>query len=305
MSAEAASTEADGPTMLVRDLVFVRGTDATSWLQGQISQDLADMAVGQSRRTLVLDPRGRVESLAQVLCRETDEVVLVVRSGHGGSLAERLRRFRLRVRADLELVEAVPASYEAARAGSEGSSGPSAGEVVVHEDWPGLEGSWRLWLGRRKSGQEPIATTDTAFELRRVRAGLPELGVDVEVGMQPHETSLVPWTVSFDKGCFVGQELVARVDARGAAAPRRLVRAVLDDASGGGEAQGNDWVPRAPLRLPGSEEPAGHLTDSVVANAALALVARRVSVPGLAETSSGRSVHLEPVPAPEARAVQS
>jgi len=305
MSAEAASTEADGPTTLVRDLVLVRGTDATSWLQGQISQDLVGMAIGQSRRTLVLDPRGRVESLAQVLRREADEVVLVVRSGHGRSLAERLRRFRLRVRADLELVEAVPATYEAPRASSQGSSGPSAGEVVVYEDWPGLEGSWRLWLGRRKSGQEPIATTDTAFELRRVRAGLPELGVDVEVGMQPHETSLVPWTVSFDKGCFVGQELVARVDARGAAAPRRLVRAVLDDASGGGEAQGNDWVPRAPLRLPGSEEPAGHLTDSVVANAALALVARRVSVPGLAETSSGRSVHLEPVPAPEARAVQS
>lgn len=304
-------------TDVVRDLVVVQGPDAVGWLQGQMSQDVAAMGVGESRRTLVLDPRGRVDALVQLLLRAPEEVDCIVASGFGEALAARLRRFRLRVRADLVLVEGVPGRFEPLAGAGAPTPGPAApgppvaDELVVHEDWPGMEGSWRLWPGQASSQGVPVPEHAAALLERRLRAGLPELGADVEVGMQPHETSLVPWTVSFDKGCYVGQELVARVDARSAAPPRRLVRARLEAeatlAAAGTEeepdrgAVAKDWAPRAQLLLPSGAGEAGRLTSSVRGSLALALVMRRVDVPGTVETVHGRLVRLEPLPEPSRR----
>jgi folate-binding protein YgfZ len=306
-SVPSSLAEAD----VVRDVVFVRGPDALGWLQGQVSQDVSTIPVGGSRRSLVLDPRGRVDALVQLVVRDPEEVCCIVPAGHGEALAGRLRRFRLRVRADLELVEGVPGRFEpsAGPAPAGDSGGPE--DLVVPEDWPGLEGSWRLWPGRATPGRTRPSAPSGALLERRLSVGLPELGADVKVGMQPHETSLVPWTVSFDKGCFVGQELVARVDARSAAPPRRLVRALIEEGSGSerGHHAGDrdslalpeDWAPHAGLLLPAGGGEAGHLTESVLPGIALAVVVRRAEAPGTVETAHGATVRLEPLPEPPAR----
>lgn len=293
----------------MRDVVVVRGPDAIGWLQGQVSQDLSAIEVGESRRSLVLDPRGRLDALVQLCVRAPDEVCCIVPAGHGEALAGRLRRFRLRVKADLDLLEGVPGRFEPGRGAGPPSAGSSSpDELVVPEDWPGLDGSWKLWPGRAARGGTPSPERAAALLQRRLRAGLPELGADVEVGMQPHETSLVPWTVSFDKGCFVGQELVARVDARSAAPPRRLVRALLDEGPAGAAgdrasgASRDGWAPHAVLRLRDGGGEAGHLTDSVLPGLALAVVVRRAEVPGIVETADGVAVRLEPLPEPPRRA---
>src|SRR5690606_39821099 len=66
-----------------------------------------------------------------------------------------------------------------------------------------------------------------AWTAVRVEAGDPVMGVDVDSDTMPHETGLVPQSVDFTKGCFLGQELVARVDSRGGNAPRKLMGVIV------------------------------------------------------------------------------
>jgi folate-binding protein YgfZ len=65
--------------------------------------------------------------------------------------------------------------------------------------------------------------TDAMLEHERIASAWPSFGTDVEPGAIPAETGLVPHAVSFTKGCYPGQELVERMDSRGAGAPHRVV----------------------------------------------------------------------------------
>ena len=85
-----------------RDVVAVVGTDARTYLHGQISQDLQSLPEGESRWSLVLAPNGRVEVLARVLCTAEDRFELDTEVGYGDVLASRLNRFRIRVNAEIE-----------------------------------------------------------------------------------------------------------------------------------------------------------------------------------------------------------
>ena len=93
---------------VVRDLVTVAGPDARSFLHGQVSQDVMSLLPGHSRWTLVLAPNGRVEVLARALCVADDRFDLDTEAGYGDALAERLNRFRIRVKAELQSVDTRP-----------------------------------------------------------------------------------------------------------------------------------------------------------------------------------------------------
>jgi folate-binding protein YgfZ len=69
-----------------------------------------------------------------------------------------------------------------------------------------------------------MPTTD--YEAIRIRAGIPRMGAELTDKTIPGETGLIEQTVSFTKGCYTGQELVARIDSRGGNVPRRLRRLV-------------------------------------------------------------------------------
>ena len=92
----------DGGDRSCRDLVTVAGPDARSFLHGQVSQDVQSLPPGESRWTLVLAPNGRVEVLARVLCVADDRFELDTEAGYGDVLADRLNRFRIRVKAELQ-----------------------------------------------------------------------------------------------------------------------------------------------------------------------------------------------------------
>jgi aminomethyltransferase len=66
-----------------------------------------------------------------------------------------------------------------------------------------------------------VGSTD-AFEVARIEAGTPAMGAELTERTIPAETGLVERTVSFTKGCYTGQELVARIDSRGGHVPRHL-----------------------------------------------------------------------------------
>jgi folate-binding protein YgfZ len=110
---------------------------------------------------------------------------------------------------------------------------------------------------------QPIAAE---AESRRVQAGWPRMGVEIESGTTiPAETGVTPLAVNFKKGCYPGQELVERMDSRGAAAPRSLCRLQVADGSAPGD----------PILIDGTE--VGHLT-SVDGTTALGYVKRSAEV---------------------------
>lgn len=186
-----------------RDGVLVEGDDALSWLQGQVSQDLSAMADGESRLTLVLSPQGKVSSFARVTQLDPRRILLDLEAGYGAALMERLTRFKLRVKASLVPVEV---SCEERAGGGLDAFGPP-----------------RLDTGCDVAESEP-RTDDDVFEAARIRAMVPRLGRELTEATIPQEAGdeLVSRTVSFTKGCYTGQELVARLDARGSNVPRRL-----------------------------------------------------------------------------------
>ena len=80
----------------------VRGPDAISFLQGQLSQDVEQLAVGASAPSFLLQPTGKVDAWLRVTRTADDEVVLDVEPGFGEAVQARLRRFLLRTKAELE-----------------------------------------------------------------------------------------------------------------------------------------------------------------------------------------------------------
>ena len=88
-----------------RDKVTVTGPDALTYLQSQLSQELGDVVVGESRWTFLLEPTGKIEVLARVTRSDDDVFTLETDPGFGPALLARINRFKIRVKADTELDE--------------------------------------------------------------------------------------------------------------------------------------------------------------------------------------------------------
>jgi tRNA-modifying protein YgfZ len=216
---------------LARDAVRISGPDALSFLQGQCSQDLAELAVGASTWSLVLQPQGKVDALVRITRVAEDSLVLDTDGGWGPRLLERLNRFKLRVKADLELLRWTcmalrgPDAPEAARTVT---AGPEL--LVVDAAWPGLPGI--DLLGAEPQAPQGVAVvSDDVYQVARIEAGIPAMGAELTDRTIPAETGIVARTVSFTKGCFTGQELVARIDSRGGNVPRHLRGIVLPETT--------------------------------------------------------------------------
>jgi folate-binding protein YgfZ len=223
--------ESVGACWIERDVVSVSGPQAVTFLQGQTSQDVAALAVGASAWTWVLQPQGKVEALCRVTRVADDEVLLDTDGGWGEALVARLNRFKLRTKADI-----VPLTWRclALRGpGVEALAPPpvAAGQgVAVDASWPGLGGI--DLLGPDPAVPDGVAlVSGAAFDLARISAGVPRMGAELTDRTIPAETGLVARTVSFTKGCFTGQELVARIDSRGGNVPRHLRLVVLDEVA--------------------------------------------------------------------------
>ena len=89
----------------VRDIVVVDGPDAQTYLHSQLSQDLNGMDVGEQRWTFVLEPAGKVESLARVSRVGDERFELDTDEGFGPALLARIDRFKIRVAAETSLGE--------------------------------------------------------------------------------------------------------------------------------------------------------------------------------------------------------
>ncbi len=263
------------------DVVRVSGPDALSYLQGQVSQDLGALEPGGAVETLVLSPQGKLDGYAWVVRLSEDEAVLISAIGFGEALYDRLVRFKIRVKAELVL----EAWERAVLRGPKvllATNDPDA--VAVRVAYPGYAGVDLVGPEIALPDDVPIGT-DEGFEAARIEAGFPKMGAELTEKTIPQEAGIVGRTVSFTKGCYTGQELVARIDARGGKVPRRLVGLVIDgaDVTAGDTLlfEGNDvgWVTSAAF------------SPRVQAQVALAYLKRDVAVPIEIEviTESGSS----------------
>jgi tRNA-modifying protein YgfZ len=219
---------------LARDVLAVSGPDAASYLQGQCSQDVAALLPGASAEALLLSPQGKVEAYVRVTRRGQDEFVIDTDAGFGPLVTARLERFRLRTKVTIEPLEWTCIAVRGPDARSLLVGQPDA---VVDVAWPGLVGIDLLgpapaaglsdWVGDRA-----VRCGDAAWEAARIEAGVPVNGREVTEDTIAAEVGLVERTVSFTKGCFTGQELVARLDARGSKVARRLCGLVIGDGVG-------------------------------------------------------------------------
>jgi folate-binding protein YgfZ len=290
-----------------RDLVRVSGPDAATYLQGQCSQDLETLEVGASAESLLLTPQGKIDVYHRATRTAADEFLLDTDPGFGPVMMARLERFRLRVKVAFELLEWEGLAVRGPGAAAAVRTGIGTGPVVP-VDWPGWSGVDLLGPGPeggpdRRVTDAALRCGDAAWEAVRIEAGVPVNGREVVEGSIAAEVGLVERTVSFTKGCFTGQELVARLDARGSKVARRLAGVVVDGYEGPPEA-----LLGASVLTSDAAHVAGALSSvawspGLGATVALATLHRRVTPPEAVlvrweETGATRSLSAQSRPLP-------
>lgn len=229
-------------------VVRVAGPDRLSWLHSITSQDLADLAPRTSTELLVLSPQGHVEHVAGVV-DDGEATWLITERSHAPALAAWLDRMKFMLR-----VEIADVTGDWAALGEAVDAEGAEGEPVTWRDaWPkvtgggtrygapesehpGAERPWRLVLVPRATLEAEVAAREAAgwrlagtwaTEALRIEAWRPRLDREVDDRTIPHELDWLRTSVHLHKGCYRGQETIARVHNLGRP-PRRLVMLHLD-----------------------------------------------------------------------------
>ena len=256
-----------------RDVVAVVGPDARTYLQGQLSQDVEALEVGGSAETFLLQPAGKVDAWMRVSRLADDHFLLDVEEGFGPQVVARLTRFLLRTDCTVQEVQWDLLTVIDAEASA---FSPPVGGLALAVEWPGLVAVDLLGPSvELPAGLAEGSSRD--WEARRIAAGIPAMGSEMDSTTIPGSTGVVERSASFTKGCYTGQELVARVNSRSAGTPTRIVRAV---GSGPAPAVGSDVTV--------DSDPAGHLTSvATLGDGFVALVSVRRAVATPAEAMAG------------------
>ncbi len=238
-----------------RDILSVGGPDRLSWLDSLTSQRLVDLAPGVSAETLLLDPSGRVEYAARIL-DDGDTTWLLMDAGTGGGFLAFLTKMRFMLR-----VEVRDRGEEFATIGTLGelSEHPRLSAVVAKPNGVPLAwvDPWRAIVaggfqyaaipvhpGERWNSAEVLverarlseldavpAAGTLALEALRIEAWRPRAATELDATTIPHELDWIRSAVHLSKGCYRGQETVAKVHNLGHP-PRRLVMLHLDGSEG-------------------------------------------------------------------------
>jgi tRNA-modifying protein YgfZ len=198
------------------ELIWLTGQDAIRFINDLISQEVGSAVVGEVRRSLLLTPKGRIDFILWAL-RDQDRVGLVTEDGRGEELMSRLNRYRIRVEVTIDRAT-LPATVIVGDIGQPDGGWISTGDGILADvSWTGV----RRALVMGEPPDFPMLEK-ARYEYLRIQALEPLVGVDLDDSTIPQETRLVESTVAFDKGCFLGQELVARLHNRGGRVNRHL-----------------------------------------------------------------------------------
>jgi tRNA-modifying protein YgfZ len=182
----------DGVAIRRRSYVGVKGPDAEDFLQRMVSNDVSQA----SCEALLLTPKARVIAPVVVSRRAEDDFLLLTEPELGEVVLRQLARMRLRSNVEIALEEH---TSHVVLGGNEGIPTRDYGEAAVEV---------------LDAGLEPTIGEDE-LERLRVLAGTPRWGREIDDRILPAEAGLDERAISFTKGCYPGQEPVARLHHRG------------------------------------------------------------------------------------------
>ena len=184
-----------------RGFVGVRGPDAASYLQAMVSNDVEALGPGDSCEALLLTAKGRVIAPMTVYRRSADDYVLLTEPELAGPLQAALLRSRFAAKLAIELEE------------------HSSVLVVGRETPPGGIANREFGVAAYELLDEETPAWgeigDDELEQLRIRAGIPRYGRELDDRVLPAEAGLDRTAIDFEKGCYPGQEPVARQHYRG------------------------------------------------------------------------------------------
>ena len=193
-----------------RAALVVTGKDRTSWLNGMVTCDVSKLAPGAARYGLLVEKKGRIQADFYVVATEDALVLALPRELRDAVLATLDHHL---IMEDAELTTPELAWFYA--------SGPGALELARSKGAT-IAGELDLLAA---GGGAVIATEDASafgdlsdaatFEALRIERGLPRFGAEFDTAFYPQEANLEKLAVSFDKGCYLGQEVVYMLENRG------------------------------------------------------------------------------------------
>jgi folate-binding protein YgfZ len=276
---------AEDPAVLV-----LRGDDAGEFLNGQVTNDVGSLTDGESRYALLLTPKGKIRADMRI-ARDGDETIVVTSAEHLPIIRHTVDTFRIGyffsttdATGEFALVHVI---------------GPGALPALAALTIPVVELDSSMGVDllvesgevdallAEISAQGLTAFTPEQYETARVEYGVPAFGTELNEETFPAEASLESRAVSFEKGCYVGQETVARMHWKGK--PNRHLR-ILRSAE--------PLTPGAIVTLPDGKE-LGNVGTATVATTgepiALAIL-RREAEPGATVSAGGIDATIVEVP---------
>ena len=206
-----------------RAAIVLRGKDRTTWLNGLVTCDLAKLTAGQAAYGLIVEKKGRIQT-DFFLVPGVDALVLAVPATLRDSLVELLDHYLIMEDVELEAADLAfwqlhgPASRDVASAlmpawvGALDLLGDGGAIVAASREEADAFGT-RLRGAVTDAGGEIL--TEARWESLRIERGLPRFGVELDTTMYPQEAGLERSAVAFDKGCYLGQEVVYMLENRG------------------------------------------------------------------------------------------
>ncbi|NYE95317.1 hypothetical protein FHU41_001538 [Psychromicrobium silvestre] len=225
-------------------VVTVSGPDRLSWLTTLSSQDVSRLAAGESAELLLLSLQGRIEYDAHVV-DDGETAWLLVEAAEAAPLAEWLGSMKFMLRVEIAdassewgVLAATTPLLESTPCWQDPWPGvvPGGFAYAVPESHPGQDRPWFEYLVRIAELDSTVSTLlaagmtlagSLAVEALRIAAWRPRWGAETDEKSIPHELDLLRTAVHLSKGCYKGQETVARVHNLGHP-PRRLVFLQLD-----------------------------------------------------------------------------
>jgi tRNA-modifying protein YgfZ len=290
-----------------RTTLEVRGPDAAEFLQGQVTNEIVALAPGHGCYAAMLNPKGRIMADMRVLCPAPERLALDTEAAAHETVLRDLRMYKIGRQVEVADTTRERAIFSLIGPRSDAVAESALGVRPPVQEHALAETEMGALAVRTNSGVDVIVDGDEAAELRekllaagaqsvsleateilRIETGRPRHGFDMTEENLPAEAGIVERAVSFTKGCYVGQEPVARMHYKGH--PNRHLRGLRLSAS---------VAPGATLAAAGRE--VGRITSTALSPAlgpiALALVRREIA-PGDAVSigESGSTVTVVELP---------
>ena len=223
-----------------RGKLIVRGPEAAEYLQGQLTNDVEALGVGEGCYAALLDRKGHIQADMRVLRLSSGEIWLDVEPQAIPTVLRHLQTYSVGREVEIEDVTdrwAISALLGPRAPAISGFEGLAQEHAQRFREWDGVEvlgvatdlgldlittSDQQASLRKLLSAAGAVDISEAAAEIARVESGRPRLGAEMSESTMPAEAGIVERAVDFEKGCYIGQEPVARLHYRGK--PNRRLR---------------------------------------------------------------------------------